>query len=872
MVWTSLGERLGSLPLVLAGPMLRKVTNRSVTVWVVTKHKCKVRLKVLGNPGWAPAERPTVQLGLHLHMVAVTFEVPIPYALAEGIIHRYDMEFQIEGPGASWKSLSEATTPGLLGATPAQLAYGSHMTPTFCLPPSDLTKLRIVHGSCRKPHGEGGSDALVLLHRLIEESASDAFGRPHQLVLTGDQIYADDVAAGLLTMITDAADVLLGHGDNSEQMPLPPSIGSPTETNPLPGSRGWAFAKEMAPYQRNFALYQSGLSSADMPCHLMTLGEYLVMYLFVWSDVLWPVGNAGPYDLQLPSVESIVTNMSLYENFMPHPMAELQPTPKAAHTYKVKGTSKRRSVMADIEKHNGRLQKFHRTLKHVRRVLANVPTYMIFDDHEITDDWNMRLDATIKIHELAPGRPGTGRRVVQNGLVAYALCQHWGNCPEQFADDGTSPAGKKLLGYLDGVNGTEYVTRSLDICGRIGLPTGADITREERMFHPPDSLIYNYTIEGTAHQIVVTDTRTWREFPHGDKGHTVLLSEQQLRAQLSEAPSLEGRQSLVVLSTNAPPIPSIRTAEKKPRTSEFVKFHPDLYEAWVLGTREFDQLFKVLSGRLPEFGGRRIGSVVLLSGDVHHSFATRIHMSAVARLGDPPGQGQEVSAVFAQLVSSSLRNEDDDTRAIGQEGYAFSPGAKGVLIPKERKETLYGWNIVPAGVPKWVAVDRQLGLRNRDVSEKDKPIKLSKSGTVGGRFAAGGVFRQLILGSPDFKFKVSPDWMYQVEYMRSPAIGADLPHPPMPQFGPVNRLGAASQKVLFMKFYERVSREGDREKECVGVNNISEITFDGPDTDRIVRHTIRWLDKAADLKFASFPIALKPPPFPLPLPILPAVP
>ena len=34
-----------------------------------------------------------------------------------------------------------------------------------------------------------------------------------------------------------------------------------------------------------------------------------------------------------------------------------------------------------------RLTEIKRTLPKVRRALANVPTYMIFDDHEISDDW-----------------------------------------------------------------------------------------------------------------------------------------------------------------------------------------------------------------------------------------------------------------------------------------------------------------------------------------------------------------------------------------------------------------------------------------------------------------------------------------------------
>jgi phosphodiesterase/alkaline phosphatase D-like protein len=36
----------------------------------------------------------------------------------------------------------------------------------------------------------------------------------------------------------------------------------------------------------------------------------------------------------------------------------------------------------------GRLEQARRALPAVRRVLANIPTYMVFDDHDVNDDWN----------------------------------------------------------------------------------------------------------------------------------------------------------------------------------------------------------------------------------------------------------------------------------------------------------------------------------------------------------------------------------------------------------------------------------------------------------------------------------------------------
>src|SRR5262249_5753611 len=98
-----------------------------------------------------------------------------------------------------------------------------------------------------------------------------------------------------------------------------------------------------------------------------------------------------------------------------------------------------------------------KTLPRVRRALANIPTYMIFDDHDVTDDWNMSLDFVNRVYS-----DSLGRRIVQNALVAYALCQHWGNVPEQFQNDasGKPAAGRQLLNLLDNKTSRDYDANS----------------------------------------------------------------------------------------------------------------------------------------------------------------------------------------------------------------------------------------------------------------------------------------------------------------------------------------------------------------------------------------------------------------------------
>ena len=74
MAWTSLLSSLNSKPRVLAGPILRKVTPTSVTVWLAMRVGGDVTLTVLDalNAPLASGHRHTVAVGTQLHIVCVT--------------------------------------------------------------------------------------------------------------------------------------------------------------------------------------------------------------------------------------------------------------------------------------------------------------------------------------------------------------------------------------------------------------------------------------------------------------------------------------------------------------------------------------------------------------------------------------------------------------------------------------------------------------------------------------------------------------------------------------------------------------------------------------------------------------------------------
>jgi len=291
MPWTPLAERFSNLPLILVGPMLRRTEPRAVTVWLALKEPRRVTLHIYARDGSDLVQqfegaRHTIRLGDHLHIVAVTARASSgDEQLAWGGLYYYDLFFQPGDAVAGQAAADQLSTPGILNSDPAKadplhrLVYPGHPLPGFVLPPGDLNHVSLLHGSCRKPQGVG-KEMLSALDTILEGSAQDAANRPQQLFMTGDQIYADDVAASLLFALIDAGKFLL-QGNQEEVLPL---VNAPASTL-APGGRSAAV--------RNRAMF----TTTTPENHLLAWSEYAAMYLFAWSDVLWPDEVPGAGDI-----------------------------------------------------------------------------------------------------------------------------------------------------------------------------------------------------------------------------------------------------------------------------------------------------------------------------------------------------------------------------------------------------------------------------------------------------------------------------------------------------------------------------------------------------------------------------------------------
>ncbi|AFY92480.1 hypothetical protein [Chamaesiphon minutus] len=676
---------LTELPLILAGPILRRTTPRSVTVWVALQVACRVELRVLatednGNQigeSLLSGSRETIALGPHLHIIAVTATAEGSLELAADRVYAYDLIFSDGNRQIPDRSLQQAIS--VPHVSHDRISYFAHGYPTFVLPSSQISDLRIVHGSCRKPHGEG-FDALSILDSLLAESADLPSQRPQQLFLTGDQIYGDDVAEPLLWAASQLSETLLGW---TERLPV---------RNPSSRQIEYRLVNEFAPGLRaEIATRQAGFTAGlrdrrkKVTSHLFSLGEYYAVYLLACSPVCWPQ--------RWPSGGAV---------------------------------TKDRHVAKQWERDLKQLQKFVEGLGRVRRALANIPMYAIFDDHDVSDDWNLNQAWCLRVL----GKP-LGKQVVQNALLAYAIFQGWGNTPDRF-EAGTS--GGKLLAAAQKWSlsrGTDLAA-NLEIARLVGMPQSDSRTGLPKftldgevaiLDRDPEALTWHYTIASNCHEVMVLDTRTWRGY-HLDRSPIeppMLLSPTAFERQLIEplqakSPTAAPVATFIVAPTNLFGLKIIDRIHKWSLERNRV-FATDVGDAWNIHTPALAQLITTL------FAHR--DTVVVLSGDIHYGAVVRLsHLQLDTAGVGTRGRGDEgrglggigliakthdsslessqrQSSLLVQLTASALRNEEPITKLLHTR-------LKEWLFPEKIRYSL-GWD----RPPEMLAFRSRLSRRDR---------------------------------------------------------------------------------------------------------------------------------------------------------------
>ncbi|WP_417798762.1 alkaline phosphatase family protein [Terasakiella pusilla] len=554
---------------VLAGPILRRTNTKQVAIWLALSTPARARITFTpdgGTPIKVTLKEDTpdcrlIQAGTHLYYLLIDAHLPEELPSDTWIDYKLELGEKVKGH-LRWRNVC---------APNSDLYYDGRKSLGFKIP-SRVQSL--LHGSCRKPHHDS-EDGLVesdkLIGNILSQNGEDLPDWPSMLVLTGDQVYADDVAGPMLHAIHQ---IIAQLGLNLEEMK---------------SLKGQDVADSQCLYEHEDCYYnrekilpktQGARQLLDLVFegvkkpifttdtahnHLITIAEHLVMYLMVWSPTLWP-------------------------------FVDTEEIPKGLSTENA-------ALYRDEQKI---LDQFIQGLTKVQRVFAHLPVAMIFDDHDVTDDWNLNR----QWEEAVYNNPFS-KRMIGNALTSYLLNQGWGNNPSAFDDN--------MMGHL---------TQSLKEPGRQSHEQFInDILGFEN---------WEYTWESSPPLIVIdTRTRRWRSESSAVRPSGLLDWEAvtDLQQRLRDQDN--------VLLVSPAPIFGVKLIETIQRI--FTWFGKPLVvdaENWMAHPGTANSILNVFMHRnTPE-------NFVILSGDVHYSFVYDVELRRIK--GGPD---------IWQITSSGLRNE-----------------------------------------------------------------------------------------------------------------------------------------------------------------------------------------------------------------------
>jgi hypothetical protein len=642
----------------LAGPILRRVESSGVSIWLasrrpITAHVEIFRLKDLNqadanNLRGSRMPEPigtgcakSVRLGKNLYIVLVTAK-PISNAppsistmekssLPEGELLAYDVIITLQdanGKNNGRISSLRLNDLGLLSGinsiiynneTNDKIRHNNTLLPTFFISSKD-EPINLLYASCRKLQGKG-ADSLVAADKILADHFDNLQKRPSALFLTGDQIYADDVADPLIKYISKFGNDLLGWNETIDGVGKPPSQLKINERQSIIQK----YAKFTATNAGN---------------HLLGFGEFAAVYLMAWNINNWP-------------------------NSYPDAKSEISWSKRGKYLNQVKQLEEERKILPLI-----------------RRVFANIPTYMICDDHEITDDWNITEEWTRNVNKSK-----TGKQVIANGLAAYWAFQAWGNDPDQFGDK-----------FIAGI--TDY------------LDKGENTTSEDREKFEEQLLnFHNWSYTVPINPLtVVLDSRTQRQYD-SLAGPPQLVNDEALFSFAKMAQNsgyLRGEPIVIVTPT---PVFGFEYAEQ---LQQFLAkrsggvYELDL-ETWSANVKGWIKFLSFLSEELAP------STCIFLSGDVHYAFT----MKATFHIRQKNGSGFNRMNIV-QLNSSAIK-----TTSIVKIALLSEILGRLRQISPSKYHVRMGWNIVTTNSTQSNSFEYEMAKLS--ISKNDKIIIKAKS-------------------------------------------------------------------------------------------------------------------------------------------------
>ncbi len=505
------------------------MTSTECHIWVVTSNADSPALNLSANEVVVSGncQRETIRVGKYafIHLLSFTSSEPFEDTARIG----YSLSFSDDAQQASW----EDEQRGLLYDGQSSLCFHYTETPET-----------ILHGSCRKPHFHS-DDALAQVDVLHKNAFKKQNDFPDLLLMTGDQIYADDVAGPMLKAIHSVIDRLGLYHEALEGAVV-------TNTNELAThEHGYYEREQLLPQIATNTVLSSiffgakkkpVFTSVNAQNHLIGSAEIIAMYLLVWSDTLW-------------------ADINIDKDGIP---------PK---------------YHAIFDKEHEALNGFVKQLPQVRRALAHIPTYMIFDDHDVTDDWNLTRGWEQEVY----GNP-LSKRMIGNALIGYLLCQGWGNAPKKVAP---------------------LIAKVQESMGESGLNSHDEIIDDLLDFDQ-----WHYRLDTTP-PIEVLDTRTqrWRSESNMNKPSGLMDWE----ALCDFQHSIIGKESVIVVS--AAPIYGVKVIEAIQKVFTFFgKALTVDAENWMAHKGTANVILNIFRHYKtpPDF--------IILSGDVHYSFVYDVRL------------------------------------------------------------------------------------------------------------------------------------------------------------------------------------------------------------------------------------------------------
>jgi len=262
----------------------------------------------------------------------------------------------------------------------------------------------------------------------------------------------------------------------------------------------------------------------------------------------------------------------------------------------------------------------------VRWLLSTVPTAMIFDDHDVRDDWNTSVAWRAEMSE----KPWWRERI-RAALASYWVYQHIGNLSP---DERTASTDYRKIVEHDG----DTWPLLMELADRADAETDGE-----------KGVRFSFRWDLGRSRLLMIDSRNGRIL-EGDRH--LMLSESEF-SWIERQAAAPGEVDHLLIGTSVPwllphAIGDLETVNEiaaarpglRGRLAEFIRRAADL-EHWAAFRGSFDRL----TAMIDRAAASGVATVTVLSGDVHHSYVARADLS---------GTGQ---APVHQLTCSPVHNK-----------------------------------------------------------------------------------------------------------------------------------------------------------------------------------------------------------------------